>query len=131
MKKLLSLSLILFSLLGGCNSATPARDVFVPDFSQSIDADAERQMFAAVEDAAQHLHRGDTLTIIPSPETRKPNCRVARSTMRFPPQKTGKHMTPTFTTLMLRSKVTWLACRRMLSPIPASILTSWAASGSR
>ena len=35
------------------------------DVSQSIDANAEQQMFAVVEDAAQHLRRGDTLTVIP------------------------------------------------------------------
>lgn len=65
MKKILSLSLISTTLLGGCRVATPREEVFLLDISQSIDADAEQQMFVAVEDAAQHLRRGDTLTIIP------------------------------------------------------------------
>jgi hypothetical protein len=65
MKKLLALSLMSVTLLGGCNVATPRENVFVLDVSQSIDPHAEQQMFVAVEDAAQHLHRGDTLTIIP------------------------------------------------------------------
>jgi len=65
MKKLLSLTLMLVALLGGCKITVPHEDVFVLDVSQSIDADAEQQMFVVVEDAAQHLRRGDTLTIIP------------------------------------------------------------------
>lgn len=65
MKKLLPSSLMLITLLGGCKSFTPREDIFVLDVSQSIDADAEQQMFAVVEDAAKQLRRGDTLTIIP------------------------------------------------------------------
>jgi hypothetical protein len=67
MKKLLAYSLITATLLGGCNAAehVPRETVFVPDISQSIDAGAERQMFTAIEDVAMHMHRGDTLTIIP------------------------------------------------------------------
>jgi len=65
MKKLLSLSLVLATLLGGCKVATTSEDIFVLDVSQSIDADAEQQMFVVVEDAAKQLHRGDTLSIIP------------------------------------------------------------------
>lgn len=65
MRKLLSLSLMLVALLGGCKSATPHEDVFVLDISQSIDPNAEQQMLVVVEVAAQHLRRGDTLTIIP------------------------------------------------------------------
>jgi len=65
MKRLLPILLMLAILLGGCKSIPSREEVFVLDISQSIDADAEQQMFAVVEDAAQHLHRGDTLTIIP------------------------------------------------------------------
>jgi len=65
MNKLIPFSLTLIVLLGGCKSDTPREEVFVLDISQSIDTDAEKQMFVAVEDVAQHLHRGDTLTIIP------------------------------------------------------------------
>jgi len=67
MKKLLACSLITIISLGGCNSAKqlPREIVIVPDISQSIDADAEKQMFAAIEDVASHLRRGDTLTIVP------------------------------------------------------------------
>jgi len=65
MKKLLPSYLMLITLLGGCKSFTPREDIFVLDVSQSIDANAEQQMFAVVEDAAKQLRRGDTLTIIP------------------------------------------------------------------
>jgi hypothetical protein len=65
MKKLYSLSLMAVTLLGGCRVATPREDVFVLDVSQSIDAGAEQQMFVVVEEVAQHLDRGDILTIIP------------------------------------------------------------------
>ena len=67
MKKLLACSVIVTIVLGGCNSAKqlPREIVFVPDISQSIEADAERQMFVTIEDIASRLHRGDTLTIIP------------------------------------------------------------------
>jgi len=65
MKRLLSLFLTLMTPLGGCKVPVAREIVFVPDISKSIDADAERQMFAAIEDVAQHLRRGDTLTIVP------------------------------------------------------------------
>jgi len=67
MKRILTCSLISTLLLGGCNTPKhlPREVVVVPDMSASIDPEAERQMFAAIEDVAQHLHRGDTLTIIP------------------------------------------------------------------
>jgi hypothetical protein len=65
MKKLFSHSLILMTFLCGCKATIPREDVFVLDVSQSIDAGAEEQMFVLVEDVAEHLHRGDTLTIIP------------------------------------------------------------------
>jgi hypothetical protein len=52
-------------LLGGCSNRQSRETVFVLDVSQSIDADAEQQMFVVVEDAAKQLRRGDTLTIIP------------------------------------------------------------------
>jgi hypothetical protein len=65
MKRLLSLSTIPIVLLSGCKSDAPKEEVFVLDISQSIDADAEQQMFVVVGDVAQHLQRGDTLTIIP------------------------------------------------------------------
>jgi len=65
MKRLFSLSLILVALLGGCKVAAPREDVFVLDVSQSIDADAEHQMFVVVEEVARRLRRGDSLTIIP------------------------------------------------------------------
>jgi len=68
MKRLLIFSLIATALpLGGCNAPKqlPQELVIVPDVSASIEPDAERQMFAAIEDVAQHLQRGDTLTIIP------------------------------------------------------------------
>lgn len=67
MRKLLTCPLTMTLLLGGCDThrQLPREIVFVPDISASIDPGAERQMFAAIEDVAQHLHRGDTLTIIP------------------------------------------------------------------
>jgi hypothetical protein len=67
MKKLLACSLISTVLLGGCDPTKqlPREVVIVPDVSASIDPESRRQMFAAIEDVAQHLQRGDTLTIIP------------------------------------------------------------------
>jgi len=54
-------------LLGGCQcSSPPPREITVlPDMSASIDPQARQQMFAAINDVAFHLRRGDTLTIIP------------------------------------------------------------------
>ena len=67
MKKLLACLVFTTVLLSGCNSAKPLpRElVIVPDISASIEPDAEKQMFAAIEEVAQNLRRGDTLTIIP------------------------------------------------------------------
>lgn len=67
MKKMLACSLSMMLLLSGCDTHRQlSREiVFVPDVSASIDPEAERQMFVAIEDVAQHLDRGDTLTIIP------------------------------------------------------------------
>jgi hypothetical protein len=67
MKHLSVLSLTALVLLSGCQTAKrpPLELIIVPDISASIDGESERQMFAAIKDAATHLHRGDTLTIIP------------------------------------------------------------------
>lgn len=53
-------------LLGGCTPAKRPREIIiVPDISASIEQQARRQMFDAIKQVALHLHRGDTLTIIP------------------------------------------------------------------
>lgn len=67
MKKLLALSLIAPVFMMGCTSSKhlPMELIVVPDMSASIAPEARQQMFAAIEDVALHLHRGDTLTIIP------------------------------------------------------------------
>jgi hypothetical protein len=66
MKPLVAVCLIVLTLLGGCHTAKPPLELIIlPDMSASIDPESQRQMFAAIKDVALHLHRGDTLTIIP------------------------------------------------------------------
>jgi hypothetical protein len=62
---ILTLAATLFPL--GCHNDQPRpREIIIlPDLSASIDKQSQQQMFAAIKDASLHLHRGDSLTVIP------------------------------------------------------------------
>lgn len=66
MKRLVSIYIVAVVLLAGCTSPTRPREIIiVPDISASIEQQARRQMFDAIKQVILHLHRGDTVTIIP------------------------------------------------------------------
>jgi hypothetical protein len=66
MKRSLAVCVFGILLLGGCTERRKPMDIIIlPDVSASIDPESRQEMFVAIKDLATHLHRGDSLTIIP------------------------------------------------------------------
>lgn len=63
-KEILVVSVLAVALLG-CGKREPNYFAILPDISGSIDRESLEQAFMAIEEVADHLQRGDRLTIIP------------------------------------------------------------------
>src|SRR4051794_40719436 len=64
LKKILIVPVLAVALLG-CGKRQPRHIVILPDVSGSIDRESLEQAFKAIDELADHLKRGERLTIIP------------------------------------------------------------------